>query len=584
MSGLTPLVVVGDALLDRDLAGRAERLAPDAPVPVVSHLQRTTRPGGAALAAYLAALDGRAVTLVTALGDSPADAELRALLAGRVRLVELPLAGSLPAKTRVMVQGRPLLRLDDGDGRAAGATREAEETLATARAVLVSDYGRGTADVLRAALTAAAARVPVVWDPHPRGGAPVRGARLATPSASEARWFVTAWQGTRGYEGGVPKRDTDPRDEDGGGPGADPGPSHENGTPPDGAPADGPPPDAAPDAAGPGGVPGPSSGAAAVGGGRRPTGTAGAPEGPEGPEGPGGELAVAARDARALIRAWDVTSVVVTLGRHGALLSHGEAPLLVPTPWRAEGDACGAGDRFAATAAGLLADEALPEDAVQGAVHAATRYVANGGAHGLTAGLAPAGAPEAGAGPAGPAGPTGVTGRPVAVREADAAGLAARVRAAGGTVVAAGGCFDLLHAGHVALLEAARRTGDCLLVCVNSDASVRRRKGGGRPLVPAADRVRVLRALECVDAVAVFDDDTPERLLAELRPHIWVKGGDYALAELPEAALVESWGGQVVLLPYLDGRSTTALARRAAGRRDAASAGVPGTSAASVRR
>ncbi|MGV9644215.1 D-glycero-beta-D-manno-heptose 1-phosphate adenylyltransferase, partial [Streptomyces sp. NPDC003514] len=138
------------------------------------------------------------------------------------------------------------------------------------------------------------------------------------------------------------------------------------------------------------------------------------------------------------------------------------------------------------------------------------------------------------------------------------------VAAAGGTVVAAGGCFDLLHAGHVALLQAARRTGDCLVVCVNSDASVRRRKGSGRPLVPEADRIRVLRALECVDAVAVFDEDTPERLLAELRPHIWAKGGDYAMTRLPEAALVESWGGQVVLFPYLDGRSTTGIAERAA--------------------
>ncbi|MEV7454097.1 hypothetical protein AB0P20_35870, partial [Streptomyces nigra] len=83
-------------------------------------------------------------------------------------------------------------------------------------------------------------------------------------------------------------------------------------------------------------------------------------------------------------------------------------------------------------------------------------------------------------------------------------------------------------------------------------------------IVPEADRIRVLRALECVDAVAVFDEDTPERLLAELRPHIWAKGGDYALARLPEAALVESWGGQVVLFPYLDGRSTTGIAERAA--------------------
>jgi rfaE bifunctional protein nucleotidyltransferase chain/domain len=145
----------------------------------------------------------------------------------------------------------------------------------------------------------------------------------------------------------------------------------------------------------------------------------------------------------------------------------------------------------------------------------------------------------------------------------DAVRLAARVRAQGGTVVAAGGCFDLLHAGHISLLQAARRAGDCLIVCVNSDDSVRRRKGRGRPLVPAADRVRVLEALGCVDAVAVFEEDTPEALLRTLRPHIWAKGADYARADLPETALLHTWGGQVVLLPYLDGRSTTGLAARA---------------------
>ncbi|WP_446035411.1 D-glycero-beta-D-manno-heptose 1-phosphate adenylyltransferase, partial [Streptomyces olivaceus] len=142
--------------------------------------------------------------------------------------------------------------------------------------------------------------------------------------------------------------------------------------------------------------------------------------------------------------------------------------------------------------------------------------------------------------------------------------LTARVRAEHGTVVAAGGCFDLLHAGHVGLLQAARRLGDCLVVCVNSDASVRRRKGDGRPVNSLADRVRVLRALACVDAVAVFDEDTPERLLGDLRPDVWVKGGDYAGADLPEAVLLQEWGGQAVLLPYLDGHSSTALLARAA--------------------
>jgi rfaE bifunctional protein nucleotidyltransferase chain/domain len=152
-----------------------------------------------------------------------------------------------------------------------------------------------------------------------------------------------------------------------------------------------------------------------------------------------------------------------------------------------------------------------------------------------------------------------------------AGALVAGVRARGGTVVATGGCFDLLHAGHVATLEAARRLGDCLVVCVNSDASVARIKGPERPLVPQSDRVRVLRALSCVDEVVVFDESTPDSVLSWLRPDIWVKGGDYGdgaagRADLPEAELVRRWGGQTVLVPYLAGRSTTGMIAAAAQR------------------
>jgi len=138
-----------------------------------------------------------------------------------------------------------------------------------------------------------------------------------------------------------------------------------------------------------------------------------------------------------------------------------------------------------------------------------------------------------------------------------------RTRAAGGTVVATGGCFDLLHAGHVRVLQQARALGDCLIVLLNSDDSVRRLKGPERPLVPATDRAAVLLALGCVDAVVVFEEDTPIDALAEIRPDIWAKGGDYAVADLPEAPAVSAWGGQAVVLPYLTGRSTTLLIQEA---------------------
>ena len=98
---------------------------------------------------------------------------------------------------------------------------------------------------------------------------------------------------------------------------------------------------------------------------------------------------------------------------------------------------------------------------------------------------------------------------------------------------------------------------------VNSDASVRRRKGPERPIVAQADRARVLRALDCVDAVLVFDEDDPRRLLAQLRPDVWVKGGDYGGLPLPEGEVVTGYGGQIVFVPYLAGRSTTGLIERA---------------------
>jgi D-beta-D-heptose 7-phosphate kinase/D-beta-D-heptose 1-phosphate adenosyltransferase len=141
--------------------------------------------------------------------------------------------------------------------------------------------------------------------------------------------------------------------------------------------------------------------------------------------------------------------------------------------------------------------------------------------------------------------------------------LLARVRAREGTVVATGGCFDLLHPGHVATLRAARALGDCLLVCLNSDRSVRRLKGPSRPIVAEDDRSAVLSALGCVDAVVVFDEDTPAEILRALRPDVWVKGGDYAAADLPEAAVLAEWGGRAVVLPFVEGRSTTRLIEEA---------------------
>ncbi len=129
-------------------------------------------------------------------------------------------------------------------------------------------------------------------------------------------------------------------------------------------------------------------------------------------------------------------------------------------------------------------------------------------------------------------------------------------------VVFTNGCFDLLHPGHVAYLEEARALGDALVVGLNTDASVRRLKGAGRPLVPEEARARVLAGLAAVDAVTLFDEDTPRELIGALLPDVLVKGGDYALDQVAGKEEVEGAGGQVRILPFREGYSTTELVRR----------------------
>ncbi|WP_432573110.1 PfkB family carbohydrate kinase [Kineococcus sp. SYSU DK005] len=455
------VVVVGDVLLDREVLGGVHRVAPDAPAPVVDVEEVRESPGGAGLTALLAALEPSAeVLLVAPVADDDAGRRLRSLLRG-VEVVALPHAGGTRRKSRVRADGQVLVRLDDGgpgtpqpDAASLGAARAA---LASADVVLVSDYGAGTTREprLRELLAEAARRVPVVWDPHPRGGAPVPGCALVTPNLAEARGSLAA--------------------------------HHLD--------------------------------AASL----RPE-----------------ELAA---ELRAL---WDAGAVCVTAGARGAYCAAAGSEALHLPAEPATGDPCGAGDRFAASAALEVARTGALSPALARAVRDASAWVAAGGTNGF---FAPAPAP--------------VAQRPAGLSPAE---VAARVRAAGGTLVATGGCFDVLHAGHIGCLEAARGLGDALVVLINSDESVRRLKGPGRPVVGQEDRERVLRALASVDAVAVFTEDDPRAALAQLRPDVWAKGGDYGGAELPEAELVRSWGGRVVLLPYLDGRSTTSILAAGAGR------------------
>jgi D-beta-D-heptose 7-phosphate kinase/D-beta-D-heptose 1-phosphate adenosyltransferase len=437
------LLVVGDAFLDRDVDGGAERLAPDAPVPVVHDPVIHARPGGAGLAAVLAAREGADVTLVTAIGADRAGGELDSLLAAEgVAVVDLQ-RRTTPIKTRVRVDGHALLRLDQDDDTAGVLAPDVidDVTIDDVDAVLVADYGRGVADdaLVRERIGGWAATRPLVWDPHPRGRGPVTGARLVTPNRAEVR-------------------------------------------------------------------------------------AAGLPVGSVG--------AVAAAATR-LAEQWGAHGVVVTMAADGAVLGvPGRLPLAVPARPVTGADACGAGDCFSAHAALALTRGALLTEAVTDAVLAASAFVADGGVG--------------------------------ALREPDVDRIGGpdrltSVRRRGGTIVATSGCFDLLHAGHVAMLEAARALGDALVVLLNSDRSVQDLKGADRPIVREGDRATLLRGLRCVDAVELFDELTPARALEKLRPHLFVKGDDYGAGDIPEREVLQQWGGAVVVVPYLEGRSTSRL-------------------------
>ena len=449
-----PLVVIGDSMLDIDIEGTADRLSPDAPVPVVDVQRSWHRPGGAGLAALIAAQAADEVVLITALAADDAGEVLHDLLDPVVDVRPLRLRGSTVCKTRVSAAGVPMLRLDTGDGRAEGALipPAVTEAIAQASTIVVSDYGRGVTalSALRERLVHRAAQVPVVWDPHPAGAEPVPGCALVTPNAAEAARF---------------------------------------------------------------------SGTEDVG-----------------------------IQGRRLCEVWEAQAIAVTRGDRGATATDRKsgATTTVPlldrrAPMRP--DTCGAGDAFAAAAAEALRTGADAHAAVRAAVSWAAAYVHAGAAASLSTATRSA----------------FLLGSSRWSERSDPLELADRIRRTGGRLVATGGCFDLLHRGHVSLLEQARALGDALIVCLNSDSSIRRAKGASRPVVGQDDRARVLHALAAVDGVAIFDEETPAGLLARLQPDIWVKGTDYANRPMPEADVVRQFGGQIVLVPVVPGYSTSRL-------------------------
>jgi D-beta-D-heptose 7-phosphate kinase / D-beta-D-heptose 1-phosphate adenosyltransferase len=488
------VLVLGDVLLDRYVAGEVERVSPEAPVPVVlEHSRRTTLGGAANVAANVAALGARA-TLVGRIGDDDDGREVTRLLDGLGvdhHLVVTP--GSPTAtKVRVLAGGQQIVRIDN-ELVIWTATEEHPAILEqidrflsapAGRGVVLADYAKGflAAELVGAVIDAARrSHVPVVTDPKGRDLSRYSGSTVIKPNLAEARDAT-----------GVP------------------------------------------DAS-------------------RPTG--------------GEEISALAASTLA---ASGADNVVLSCSAAGVAVVGSSSPGVVHLAARARevADVSGAGDTLVAlTALGLAAGLPLLR-AVEIANLAAGAVCGKVGTATLSATelLAVTGA-DAGSHP------TGRSAKVLADRE-EAARIGTQYASEDRRLVLANGCFDLLHAGHIHLLGRARSLGDALMVALNSDASVRRLKGHGRPVQTEDDRCEIMAALACVDFVVVFDEDTPLDLITAVRPHVLVKGSDYDADAVVGAKEVTGWGGEVALVSILDGRSTTRIveAHRPGGGRGAAPA------------
>jgi len=256
--------------------------------------------------------------------------------------------------------------------------------------------------------------------------------------------------------------------------------------------------------------------------------------------------------ASALGQALDLEAVVLTLDRHGALLEErGGKPVLVPTVARSVYDVTGAGDVVLAAIAAARANGLSWHDAVRFANAAAGLEVEVFGAQPI---------------------PLAQVQREILRQERPLGGKLRSLRelmvevavhrGAGQRVVFTNGCFDVIHAGHVAYLREAKAQGDILIVAVNDDKQVRAQKGEGRPIYPIGDRIDILSELQCIDYLTVFSDPTVHELLREIRPDCYVKGGDYAPHEINEYALVQELGLELRLLANRPGLGSTEVIER----------------------
>jgi D-beta-D-heptose 7-phosphate kinase/D-beta-D-heptose 1-phosphate adenosyltransferase len=466
----TSILVVGDVMLDEYVGGVAERISPEAPVPIVRAQRSECRLGGAANVARQIAALGAKVALLGVLGDDQAGETVRRLCQeSGISTHSLLTVRDRPTtrKLRVLSQSQQLLRIDWED-RQPVAERDAQALLANMReltppdAIIVSDYAKGvvSAPVIAGLNQRRHLRTrTVVVDPKHRDLSRYRGATVLTPNLRELADAV-------GYP-------LDPAD-----------------------------------------------------------------------------LESIATSARSQIRGGAFEGLVVTLGERGMLvvLASG-VDLLIPALKRAVYDVTGAGDTAAAVLTACLASGATIAMAAQIANCAAGIAVGEIGAVAVSSSRIA----------------DTLSGRPPSkvLSRAELHTRARQWRESGQRIVLTNGCFDLLHPGHLSLLNYAKSLGDVLVLAINSDAAVRRLKGPGRPVLSQADRAAMLSALGFVDAVTIFDEDTPLETVRSVLPQILVKGQDYRLDEVIGRDIVEAAGGRVVLAPLLAQYSTTSLLARA---------------------
>jgi len=457
-------LVVGDVMLDRYWSGRAGRISPEAPVPVVNVADEQARAGGAANVAMNMAALGAQVTLMGLIGEDAHGQQLDGLLAQQgVRRHWVRDGAGTICKLRVLSHHQQLIRLDFEQPFSAAAADELADRVAGVVAdydvLVLSDYAKGTlAQVERMITAARTAGVPVMIDPKGQDFSRYRGATLIKPNQSEFEAIV-------------------------------------------GACAD--------------------------------------------------EAAIEEK-GRGLMDQLQLDALLVTRSEHGMLLLEaGQQAYRLRAQTQEVFDVTGAGDTVMAVLAAAFAAGASLSQAARLANEAASLVVRKVGTsvvsvHELREHLK---RKQAHLGY-------------VAPSEAELIEQVRQAQARGERVVMTNGCFDILHAGHVRYLQEAAQLGDRLVVAVNSDASVRRLKGDSRPIVPLQARIEVLAALNCVDWVVPFDEETPQRLICAVRPDVLVKGGDYQPHEIAGAECVQAAGGEVKVLSFWDGFSTTDIVNR----------------------